>query len=342
MNDNDRSLLPLDAVASYNSAFSEESPGLQRYWDSMSYQAFLTCPRYYYYTIVQGYHVSGRSVDLAFGIAWHSATERYDRLIALGYSHDEALFWTVAETYYRQLKTPEEKEIGYGFHEEGIPEGKNQKTPWTLIRALVVYLTQFGKEDPLHTIILPSGQPAVELSFSFNITQDFFYGGHMDRLVSKHEQIDLSSSLPERPHIYNTDRKTTTSVLNSRYWTQWVPDVQMSGYDLASKVILPVPAKGIIIDAVSLSVTGEEFGRLEILRSPEQTYEFVQEFEINMERAKSYAEKGFWPRNPISTACRRYGRDCEFRDVCSISDSSRKKFLKANYVRKFWNPREER
>lgn len=335
-------LLPLNQIAKINSAFSAEVPGLQVSWDSTSAKAFYTCPYYYYLKIIQGLDLPSKAVDLTFGIAWHSAQERYRKLVASGSPHSEALFWTIAYTYWTQISSS---------HEECVPEGKPGKTSHTLIRALVAYFDTFGENDKLQTLILPSGKPAVELSFRFPLDPSgklpFEWSGHIDQLATLGSQLDLSkvdpSSLdPHETAIYSPDYKTTTWQLNATYWSQWDPDIQMLGYRMAQDIILPnaTAAKGIVIDAASITVTGQNFGRNFIKVSQPRLDEFYADLLFNLDQARQMAQAKTWPMRP--TSCRRYGRDCEFRQICVLSPALRPAFLESGFVRRVWNPTTER
>lgn len=338
--------LPLDSISSWSGSFSQKTPGWQLHWDSTSYGAFCTCPFYYYLTQIQGLDLRHRSVHLAFGIAWHSALERFHHLRASGLSYETSLHWTIAETAWRQLRTPEEQQRNQGFHEESIPVGPLShvavKTPATLIRSLIQYLDSH-RHDELETVILPSGKAAVELSFAFDLDLDdgdqtATYRGHMDRVVSKGIKLDFSQpTLPPRPWpVWNSDYKTTSQALNARYFAQFTPDIQMTGYTLGSGVVLPEPGRGTIVDAAQLGVTGSQFARHYVTRSPAALKEFISDLQIDIQRAHFYAQIGSWPMN--RKACRREGRDCEFRLACA-SPNSRASLLKADFKReRIWDP----
>lgn len=310
-----------------NSSFSPELPTLQVAWDSTSYKTFLTCPFKYYLKNVLGYQSRRKSVHLTFGIAFHDACETFHRLRAEGMNYEDALETVIARVYYRQLKTPEEKHRGLGYHEDALPEGETTKTPETLLRTLVWYFDQFGVDDPAKTHILSNGKPAVELSFSFPIDDQFSYCGHFDRIVEFNDAL------------WDSDYKTTKSQLNAMYFAQWTPDIQMTGYTLASKIVFDVPAKGVIVDAVQLGVTFSRFARNPVHRTAEQLDEFISDLELSLQIAKVYAEKESWPQNPES--CHHYG-GCEFRKVCSHSPSVRKNFLEADFKIRHWDPSKER
>lgn len=322
------------AISNYpeNSSFSKKIPGLQLAWDGTSYAALKKCAFYYYLTIRMGYQPRHQSVHLTFGIAFHYAAETYHRLIAQSLSHEEALHAVVAAAYYRQLKTPEEQSFYSGYHEHALPSTEPTKTPHTLLRTIVWYLDQF-QNDEAKTLILQNGKPAVELSFTLPLgkipshDESFSYCGHFDRIA------EYSNSL------WVTDYKTTKGQLNTQYFAQFSPSIQMTGYTLASQIVFSAPAKGIIIDAVQLGVTFSRFARQQIHRSPSQVEEFLDDLLLDLEVATLYAKQESWPLNPAS--CHHYG-GCEFRKVCSHSPAVRQNFLEADFVQRTWDPLKER
>lgn len=192
---------------SHNTSFSIILPNLQLAWDSVSRGAFKTCPRFYQYVIKDGYTSKLENIHFFFGIGFHSALELYDRERTNGKDHKQSLFSSIR--YIIQYT--------WDF---------NRKRPWisdeptknreTLIRAIIWYLIQF-EDDPLETIILEDGNPAVELSFHYNsgytsITNEpYLLTGHLDRVVNWND----------KPWII--DRKAqpkTSKVLGQSGWIQ--------------------------------------------------------------------------------------------------------------------------
>src|SRR5258708_6323590 len=70
-------------------------------WDSTCLSAFKTCPRYYQYSILEGWTSREESVHLRFGIEYHQALHDYELGRNAGASHDDALFDTVRELLLR-------------------------------------------------------------------------------------------------------------------------------------------------------------------------------------------------------------------------------------------------
>src|SRR5436189_79613 len=80
-----------------------------------------------------------------------------------------------------------------------------------VIRSIIWYLDQFGENDPCKTVHLADGTPAVELSFRFQLTDEIWLCGHLDRLVEYGDGV------------YVQDQKTTGSTLGGYYFKRYNP-----------------------------------------------------------------------------------------------------------------------
>lgn len=312
-----------------NTAFSAKLPGFQFAWDSTSLGALKTCPRYYYYSIIMGYASQGENAHLKFGLEFHAALELYDRKKAEGESHEKATYAAVrlalVNTWNFKLNRPWTSE-------------EPTKTRETLVRAIVWYLDQFAN-DPLETLILSDGKPAVELSFRFETglkssnDEDILLCGHLDRVAYFQQKV------------YIVDRKTTKGSVGESYFAKYSPDNQMSLYDFAGTVVLPEPSAGIIIDAGQMQVNAVKFQRGFITRTQRQREEWFNDFAMWVEMAEGFARRQHWPQN--EKACSSYSSysgvedswrgGCPYRGICGISPEVREPYLRV-YEQRIWNP----
>src|SRR5277367_2399573 len=74
---------------------------IQIAYDSTSIGYLKTCPRLYYYTMIEGWNARDESVHLRFGIEYHAALQDYDLSRAAGISHDDAVHDVIRETLLR-------------------------------------------------------------------------------------------------------------------------------------------------------------------------------------------------------------------------------------------------
>lgn len=305
-------------------------------WDSTSLGYLKTCPRLYYYHMIEGWTNVDESVHLRFGIEYHRALQDYDMSRASGIDHDDSVHDVIQELVLRTA--------------DFNPDHKT-KTKENLLRTVVWYLEKF-KDDPATTVILSNGKPAVELSFRFELDwgpeagrdekvtyedgddrkprhaqQPYVLSGHLDRLVDYQDQQ------------FVMDRKTTTTTPSDYYFNQFEPNNQMTLYAFASKVVLETQVRGIIIDAAQVAVGFSRFVRGMTYRTPEQIEEWVGDLHYWFNAAEHYATTNHWPMNDM--ACDKYG-GCRFRDVCSKQASVRQNFLEASFKQlpedERWNP----
>lgn len=301
-------------------SFSKTRANLQIAWDSTSLGALKTCPRYYEYNILKGYVHRAENVHLRFGQEFHSALEAYDRAKASGATHDEATLLCVRKamtsTWDEALNRP-------------WTSDEPTKTRETLIRSIIWYLAQF-EHDSCETIILASGQPAVELSFRFStgiqseLTDEFYLlCGYLDRMVNFQDQ----------PWIM--DRKTTKGQLEERYFAGFSPDNQMSLYKMAAEIIYGEAVAGIIIDGCQLGVTFSRFQRAQVHRTMIQLDEWFKDTIFWIKMNEKFVQDNYWPMN--DKACGMYG-GCPYRAVCSTSPELRPRLLEGLFSRRAWDP----
>lgn len=308
---------------------SFDESGVQFAWDSTSIKLAETCLRKYQYKMLLGWQPERKSVHLLFGGWYASALESYYKYVAEGMSQDEALVEVVWEALTETWEF-ELDEAGEPIPGTGSPwvSDHNTKTRENLIRTIVWYIDQFGEDDSCQTVILASGQPAVEHSFRLEADNGIILCGHLDRMVEY------------GPHVYIQDQKTTQSAITSRYFDGYNPDSQMSLYTFAGKAIFGLPIKGIMIDAAQIAVGFTRFERGFSFRDDSQLNEWYENSLYHIEKARQATRDNYFPLNPSS--CSQFG-GCEFRHICSKAPGVREQFLKGDFVKgKRWDPLEVR
>ena len=301
-----------------NSAFSSEVPTLQIAWDSTSLGRLKTCPRYYQFTMVQGFNSLTDNPHLIFGQIYHAALEGYDHARFQGADHEEATI--LAVQFALKSSWNKAKRLPW-------TSGDPNKNRLTLVRTIVWYLDKF-QNDSLETVKLSNGKPAVELSFRFEAegiqnnlsSEPFILCGHLDRLATMNEQIFIA------------DRKTTKSTLDDNYFSQFTPDNQFSLYSIAGKIVYKMPVAGIIVDAAQVAVGFSRFSRGMIPRSDATLDAWYLDLSHWLGLAQYFAAQNYWPQN--DKACFR----CAFRDICSRSPETQTQWLKASFPISAWDP----
>jgi hypothetical protein len=313
-----------------NLSFSQEQPNLQLSWDQTSLGELKICPQKYKYSIIDGYEPRDTNVHFIFGGIYHHAFEFFDHRIAEGQDYKSAVQETVTEVLLKTWRP----DLGRPW-----PSDNPTKNRGTLIRSVIWYLDQF-KDDPLETIILHDGKPAVEHSFRIELGcqssltgEAFLLCGHIDKLVL----------FEGRPAI--VDKKTTKNAIGGAFFLRFSPDNQVSAYMLAGGFILDEPVTTMIIDAAQILVNSTRFQRGIIHRTPDQLHEWLKDTWIWIAQAEQYAKMDYWPKNDKAcgqptvdpkTGEVRYG--CPFREVCASDQSMRQMLLDANFNRRTWDP----
>lgn len=312
-----------NSLPSINKSF--DASGAQFAWDATSLSSAEKCPRYYQYKHIEGWQPRQKSVHLLFGGHFATALEHYYKHRALGLDRDEALELVVGEALEATWEGRERAgDMLYEVPGTGHPwnSGDPVKTRETLIRSIIWYVDHFAN-DPIK-VVVQDGVPLVERSFSLNVDNGYVFSGHLDRVVEY-------SGDP-----YVMDQKTTKSTIASNYFNNFNPDIQMSMYTFAGRVVFHLPVKGVIIDAVQIAVGFTRFERGFTFRQESQLNEWYDDMMALIEVTRQYTLERYFPMRRSS--CFNYG-GCEFRHICSKSPQARPNFLAGDFVQQpTWDP----
>ncbi len=308
-----------------------DATGAQYAWDSTSLKWATSCQRYYAFQMLLSFE-GEKSVHLIFGGHYARALETYHAQIALGFDHEYSLFFvvqqTLVESWIHHVDPVTRARLpGTGHAQEFASDKKSREA---LIRSIIWYLEEYRNSE-WRTHILSNGKAAVELSFTFELSDNILYSGHIDRVVS------------HGGDLFAQDQKSTGSTASPHYIRQYDTDIQMSGYALAGQLILGSPIKGVMIDVAQIMANSTAFFRGFTTRSQDQLEEWRSEALITIDSIRRatqeyYATEKLSAFRPNFTACGNYG-GCAFRPVCAMPPSLRERFLKSNYnKRDQWNP----
>lgn len=305
--------------AEFNTSFSQKLPFMQLALDSTSLGAYKTCPRYYQYAIIEGWQSKELSPHLTFGLLLHAAREGYEKALVAGLGHDDA----IDQVLDFLLKATWDKELGRPWLSNH--KIKNRKT---LIQTTIWYLDSKAKDDPLETVILANGKPAVELSFRFDTGikvggEAIIACGHLDRLAKLND------------HVYVPDIKTSSSEVNAKWLSQFSPHNQFSLYTVAGRVAFGFEVEGVIVDGIQVGVGFARFQRHFVGRDEATLSEYMGTFADVVEEMAKSAERQHWRMNDKS--CDHFGR-CTFRQICAKSPASREPLLKLQFAKRVWDP----
>ena len=291
-----------------------DADGKQLIWDASSFQLLSTCAYKYKLKKKDWWAIEDPAREQAaeWGKAYHECKEVLFREIAKGRSIREAVESSVgrALTFREALSRPE----GYS--------GKwdNARTLDTLVRSLVWYAEEYG-ENLLRTLILPNGEPALELRFEFHVPNtDYRVSGRIDRVVTDDEG---TSPL---------DFKTTSKMLNNVFFRQFTPNIQVYIYLYICRHVLGFEAPKFIVDGVQVLVGGTRFARSSIYVDDKVLEDFMNiEIPALLEEYDRCWNSGIFPQR--FSSCDLFG-SCEFRHVCSMRKDLHEQRLKDTYVRR--------
>lgn len=321
-------------MAKQLSPFSKGNPELRRVWDATTLADFLKDPASYYLSRVKGWRPRYPAPPLVYGATLQSALERYDKLRVNGGDTKKALE-AAMDFAVEEAKNP--LDFGYTLDEISAEFGKanqkNHRTLKTLLRTLVWYEAEYGKDDPaqIHTI---NGEPAVEVPFRIPLPiqtpygENYILAGHMDAAV------DMLGNK------FVMERKHTLTTLSRYYFNSWKANTQFSTYAMVGSSVLGEQVDGVLLDAVQVGVNFSRFHRREILRTKGQQDEFLNNLLLWIKQAEYMAENHHWPINEGGLSM--YGGSA-FRDILTKDPAHREQYLHENFIQEEpWNPMIER
>lgn len=296
--------------------FSKLTPGLQLFWDAHSLSNFAECPRRYQYRILEGWASRLTALDLDFGLRYHAALEAADRARFAGADLDQQLVVATEDV----------------FNAPDFTEPNEAKNRFTLLRS-VVWNLDFYKNASIMPVEM-DGRPAVELHFRFGIDLETDDGKESFGLCGYMDQVGKMPDGFVRP----IERKTTKSSLTTEYFKRFTPNMQLSVYNLASKIAFEMESPSVVVEACQTAVNFSGFERREVRRTPGQLQEFIREVKYYIKMAEQMAKANYWPKN--ETACML----CQFKDICGKDPAVRKIWLEQSgaFIKRPWNPLEVR
>ena len=321
----------LTAAVGERRSFSPTTPGLQLVWDATSLSSFLACPTRYYYSIVLGLQPQARSVHLTFGGAYQRALELYDRRRLAGDSHREATLCALELGYREGATLPLDKRPADLPVTEPTPPAEVKRRDM-LVKAIVDHCEQYA-DDPLHTVALADGTPAVEHSFRFDSGIDLEwngtpieFSGHFDRVVTHGDGGSW----------YILDHKTTKRAVDDGYKTKFELSTQMMHYAFSGSVVLPQAPVGVIIDTVTLLADAVRTTRFPIRYTKARLTEYYQDIRAMLPAAGEAVAAKRWPRNRESCML------CDFKRLCRVDPSIRPHIAATEFTRRMWDPAKPR
>lgn len=309
---------------------ARRSPWISRPIDNTALDAFMSCPRKYFYSMVlnrRGRAGGFQSPALAYGTTWHSIMEAHfktggniqavtDAAVASWKDHgnadDHRTLQRAVTEYGKFLQT-------YGTHDQD---------------AAVAGRTVGFPDQPVV-------ECATELWFPGTIHP---YTGKIDRIF-------------ELNGLYYVEDHKTTSAMGPTFFRQFDPSNQMMGYAGLAQLLTGLPIAGVRIAGHACLKTTSKHERQTILFSPGRLAEWVRNLNVwlgRLEKAHYVHEMqtatigegnldedevddlSAFPHN-FNACAGKYGA-CSYVDVCTYPAELRNQILEAEFEDNPWNP----
>jgi hypothetical protein len=163
--------------------------------------------------------------------------------------------------------------------------------------------------DDWELLILPSGKPAIEVSFSFHCGNGFKHYCHMD--------IALRNKRTKK--IMVVDCKTTG--FDSPEESLYANSTQALSYAIMLETALPEELLSYDVMYLVYSSTEREWTPLSFTKAVLDQAEFVKDLLITHDLIRTYNDARFFPKR--GNACYEYFRRCEFYGECNLTADER-------------------
>jgi len=286
--------------------------------DSTKIQAFLECPRAYFYEYILGWRQEYPNIHFEFGKAWHLAMEH---MLLNDYSERSIVeAFTKFIDHYRMFFSEEQDELFY------------PKTPNVALNALVRYARTYAtdKHETLFT----------EIAGTVPMDDSHLLSFRMDSI------LNIDGQIRSREH-------KTGSTLSRQWRDQWSLAIQTFVYNHVLYCLYPEDQVwGVEINGAFFHKKKEaEFERVPARRSLSMlqaaywmVLETMYQIDFEMDRLGSSKDEDpvmmCFPMNP--TNCNKYF-GCKYHDFCLswANPLQRADEIPTGFKIEYWNPRDE-
>lgn len=304
--------------------------------DNFMLSMYQTCPRKFQLRIEQGWTVRRKSAALGFGGAFHEGIATWYR------THDaKAALESIVEKWPQNVPTDDYRDktkclsviadyIKYykdndSFTIVGAPDNPMIECTFTLPTGKYLLCEQMINIPGLHLDIRCGGEANEEGNCRVcgHPCEEIEYGGIFDGLVEFNN------------NVYVFEHKTA-SQMGSRYFDQFKPNNQVTGYIWAASLLSGKRVGGALINAVGVFKVGAtRFERNITSRSPIEIEEWLHNVHQTCKQIRHSQLTGEWPMHTGS--CMQYGA-CEFHGVHTLgNEKERQKLLEQDYIQDPWS-----
>lgn len=286
------------------------APFISRAIDNTALEQYMSCPRKYYYSMVQHWRRGGLTKPaLAYGTTWHSIMETHYRT-----GGDIRAITDAAAASWQQHDNPDD-----------------HRTLDRCISAYAAWLNKYGDHDKEtrewgKTVGYPDA-PVVE-----NVAE-LWWEGMLHPYTGKIDRIF------EKDGAFFVEDHKTSSQLGDNYFKQFDPSNQMMGYAVLAQKLTGLPIAGVRINAHGVLKTMNKFERKTILYSQERLHEWEDNVNVWLRRLNESGERMSWtgdeparallafPHN-YNACAGKYGQ-CTYTEICTYPQRLRQRMLES-------------
>lgn len=351
---------------------SPSLPKLQTSWDASSLGALEFCPRYYQYTLLDGW--SAGRVDLEFGGYAAKGFEIYQKARLEGLSRDDAQLRVVREILTEtwldgQPWGGEWVQVWHCTGTEPVRNAKGNRIKCPYARSGMWFPDEqpqpcgrCGSPTETQLRYYPVSPAKNRLTllrllvWYIEEQPEQLADGLHPVMIGDKPAVELSGRIPLAkdtpdgvPYVltYNldyigefgsetwiVDNKTTTKPLDAKFKSGYSPHYQLDTYDLVASVAFPeLQVSGVLIDACQISATGAQFARPQLWFTPQRREDHLRDIYAWLELAEKFARDDYWPMNKRNCWL------CPFSSVCNKDPEMRIHELRDRFEqRPLWNP----
>ena len=301
---------------------SKSLPVIDRPIDNTALDAYMKCPRMYFYSMVLSRRKRGAASALEFGSWWHAGLEAFFK------------------EPVRELALARGVEAIRVAHTADPVSPDDHRTLKRCISAFLEYV-EVVKDDGKITLGWPDA-PIIESSVNFSLPDTpYSYAGKIDRIV----RIG--------GHLFVEDHKST-SQLGSFFFSNFTISNQMMGYVWLGEQLTGERVAGVRINAFGLLKKENKFAREIISFSRErieqwrkntirwidkldQSYDHMAANQTGDSEVDMTVIEDAWPMNFNQCFASKYG-PCQYVSVCSQQPHRQLQVLESDYEHHPWNP----
>jgi hypothetical protein len=299
--------------------------------DNSSLTVFETCQRAFLYRVLLSLHEKTEKVEMTFGTAFHKFLELYH---AETYTFDECFEGFCRSAFKTNSKIAATRQLAI---DSGVLQEYSAEFGFILCKK---YKEHHPLEKEYFTILRDSeNKPYTETGFAIDLPNGIVIG-----LIDGIGKINLNNK------IIVIDHKTTKSLLNDKWKSQFNPNNQISKYLHAASEYFGQPINTALINGIRVKDykrgdpkenSDKLFDRVETERSDEQLKRHAFHVNYQLKQISQSIKEGVDGFPMETNSCNGKYSECEYKRICmSKSDYMIQLMTEGSYDIVKWSPYE--